>query len=242
MAQREQDHFLLQGGLDLVSSPLSIDNGSVLACRNYESVESGYGRAEGYERFDGRLAPSGATYSLLQFESAAMLAADGDTLTGGTSNATAYVISEPVTGEDDAAGYYVIADITGTFEDGENLMVGASVVGVGSGLPNAEAAETLVLNDAYTEAAAGRRASINRRYPWERPDARGVGLPWGELRFPRCCRCYVGWDVEGDDRRVGGRNWRHASAGWALRVPQPQLPWPSQHAGDVWRERRGEGV
>ena len=51
---RQVSHIALQGGLDLVSSPLFIEPGRMWRCLNYEPVEGGYRRTAGYERFDGR--------------------------------------------------------------------------------------------------------------------------------------------------------------------------------------------
>lgn len=49
---------LLRGGLDLVSPPMSMPAGRAIAGVNYEPEAGGYRRIGGYERFDGRPAPS----------------------------------------------------------------------------------------------------------------------------------------------------------------------------------------
>jgi hypothetical protein len=46
------------GGLDIVTPALEKRPGSVIAALNYEPLSNGYGRLVGYERFDGRTAPS----------------------------------------------------------------------------------------------------------------------------------------------------------------------------------------
>lgn len=53
--------FPMRGGVDEETPPLSIPPGSLIGCLNYESAPSGYRRIDGYERFDGRPAPSDAT-------------------------------------------------------------------------------------------------------------------------------------------------------------------------------------
>lgn len=53
-------HFPLQGGLDLVTPPLAMPPGRMIAGENYEPHPAGYRRIDGYERFDGRPAPSDA--------------------------------------------------------------------------------------------------------------------------------------------------------------------------------------
>lgn len=51
--------FALQGGLNLVSPALSIPPGMAILAQNYEAdLSGGYRRVDGYERFDGRTAPS----------------------------------------------------------------------------------------------------------------------------------------------------------------------------------------
>jgi hypothetical protein len=52
------DTFALMGGLDLVSAPISIPPGAAVAACNYEPDDQGYTRILGYERYDGRAAPS----------------------------------------------------------------------------------------------------------------------------------------------------------------------------------------
>jgi hypothetical protein len=48
-----------RGGLNLESDPLTIPPGALILCKNYEcKVNGGYRRIGGYERFDGRIAPS----------------------------------------------------------------------------------------------------------------------------------------------------------------------------------------
>ena len=50
----------LAGGIDLVRSPIMRHKapGELIGCMNYEARDEGYRRISGYERFDGRKAPS----------------------------------------------------------------------------------------------------------------------------------------------------------------------------------------
>jgi hypothetical protein len=58
----ETDFFPFQGGLDKATAALHMPAGMVLACLNYEPDQNGgYTRMKGYERFDGRPAPSSVT-------------------------------------------------------------------------------------------------------------------------------------------------------------------------------------
>ena len=92
---RQTTHFELRGGLDIVSSPLTVAPGRIWYGSNYEPVEAGYRRILGYERVDGQPKPSEAIYHLLAYtlaagESAAVV---GNVITGGTNNATGTVLA-----------------------------------------------------------------------------------------------------------------------------------------------------
>jgi hypothetical protein len=56
--------FPLVGGLDEVTQAISVPSGRAINARNYEPVSQGYGRIDGYERFDGRTGPTAAAASL----------------------------------------------------------------------------------------------------------------------------------------------------------------------------------
>lgn len=91
---QESDFYPLQGGLNLVDPPLQIKPGYVIASRNYEpSIRGGYERVSGYERFDGRLAPSDAGYWLLNYDAASAVASAGATVQGASSSATGVVLA-----------------------------------------------------------------------------------------------------------------------------------------------------
>lgn len=53
--------FPMRGGLDQETPAVALPPGRVIAAVNHESCPSGYRRIDGYERFDGRPAPSAAT-------------------------------------------------------------------------------------------------------------------------------------------------------------------------------------
>ena len=177
---RRKDHFLLRGGLDLVTPTLTVPNGHLLSVRNYEPVEGGYERLAGYERFDGRPAPSAAAYSVLGFDGASSVALVGDTITGATSGATALLIADAVINSGslaggDAAGSYVIAEISGVFEDDETLQVSGADKGIANGIPRLEAADDIEIYESYLSAAADNRRSSIEAVPGAGP-VRGV---WG---------------------------------------------------------------
>lgn len=109
----------LAGGLDLVTAATLIKPGYVMDSCNYEidSINGGYRRINGFERFDGRTSPSTATYSVIDITLTGTLAV-GNTITGNTSAATGKILQIN-------AGELIIGRVTGTFVSGENLMVSA---------------------------------------------------------------------------------------------------------------------
>lgn len=113
-------HLKFEGGCDFVTPPLSQPPGRLRLCQNLEiGVEGGYDSLKGYERFDGRPAPSDATYTVLPCSITGTIAV-GNTVTGASSGATGYVI---VVG----SGFVAVTKKTGTFTSSENLTVSAVV-------------------------------------------------------------------------------------------------------------------
>ncbi len=107
----------LKGGLDLVTPTLSLKPGVARDALNYEcNIGGGYTRIAGYERFDGRTAPSSASYVILTVTFSAAVVV-GNTVTGVTSGHTGIVIA---TGAD----YLVLTGVTGAFTATETLNVG----------------------------------------------------------------------------------------------------------------------
>jgi len=123
----ETDIAVFVGGLDEETPTLSLKPGRAVArfAVNYEAVATpggGYARIGGYERYDGRARPSDATYAIIQVVSFTNVPTSGQTLTGGTSGATATVIAT-------GSNYIVVTQITGTFTTSEALTVGATPIG-----------------------------------------------------------------------------------------------------------------
>lgn len=144
---QETKFFALQGGLNIVSPAIQIRPGYAIGGVNYEPVEKGYRRVDGFERFDGHPKPSEATYYVIQFDAGVATIAEGNTVTGATSGATgealiAMVVESGSFGGSDAAGYLVLFNVTGTFQDNENLQVAAVTKCVANGLAVNRGAET----------------------------------------------------------------------------------------------------
>ena len=153
MAPVRYEVVMLKGGLDQITPTLSLDAGFAKDSVNFEcAVTGGYTRVAGYERFDGQMSPSNATYALLGFTTFTNTPAVGSTITGGTSGATAVVIA---VGSD----YVAYTKSVGVFQSGESISVGATPIGTISTLGGTVTA----LNDAIYQAAAADvyRADIN---------------------------------------------------------------------------------
>lgn len=116
------DLVRLEGGLDLVTPTLQLKPGVLRDSLNYEvSVNGGYTRIAGYERFDGRTRPSDASVSGLVLTDTTGLAV-GDSVNGQTSGATATVIGVSGTS-------VYLTQVAGTFALAENLREGVTVIG-----------------------------------------------------------------------------------------------------------------
>ena len=125
--ETDKDAAIFIGGLDELTPTLQLKPGRAVArfARNYEAVASpngGYIRTGGYERKDGRARPSDAVYSIVQVVSFTNTPTVGQTLTGGTSGATAKIIAL-------GSNYIVVTLITGTFTPTEAVLVGATPIG-----------------------------------------------------------------------------------------------------------------
>lgn len=131
-------HFPIIGGLDLITPAIRTESGHAIAALNYEPIERGYGRLQGFQRYDGQPKPSEATYYVLDFDAGTAAISEGDTVTGATSGATGKALIDAVVstgsyGTSDAAGYLVLTTVSGTFQDDENLQVSAATKCVADG-------------------------------------------------------------------------------------------------------------
>lgn len=116
------DLINLNGGLDQVTPTLSLPPGFARRAANFEcSINGGYTRIAGYERYDGHANPSDANYNVLICALTGTVAV-GNTVTGVTSTATGKVIARSGT-------KVVITRETGTFVTGETIQVSATNVG-----------------------------------------------------------------------------------------------------------------
>lgn len=92
MREKKFDFVSVKGGIDRASTVLKVYPGAALSLYNFEArLGGGHSRISGYERVDGRAAPSAAVYYTVGVADAAGISV-GDTLTGGSSGATSKVV------------------------------------------------------------------------------------------------------------------------------------------------------
>lgn len=199
--------FALSGGLDEISQPLAINPGRVIQCLNHEAVDNGYARIDGFERYDGRTSPTDYPFSLLPFNTGTTAIEAGDTATGAISGATGVVLLDPEladgawdgTGE----GKLGLRSVSGTFQTGENILVGgimhakvASPAYVGAALSGDETEEDAA------EAARTYARGLIQAVPGSGP-VRGVWEYNGSV--------YAFRDNVGG---TAGAMWKSSTGGW----------------------------
>jgi len=145
----------LKQGWDITSPTLEIGPGVVRDSKNFEiTTTGGYGRIAGYERYDGRPAPSAASYAIVQVSSFTNVPSVGQTLTGNTTGATSVILSV-VQG---SAAYMVVTKVAGAYNGTEVVKVGATTIGTQTAQT---AIITSLLNAQYLALAADNyRADI----------------------------------------------------------------------------------
>ena len=127
------EYFPLLGGVDEASAPLAVQPGRIRNCLNFEIAKTGkgYRYPEGYERYDGQLSPSGATYTRIDFSVGLAGISTGDVVDGSVSGAQGVALVDGVveTGSyvsNDATGYIVLLVTSGTFTAADQLEVAAA--------------------------------------------------------------------------------------------------------------------
>ena len=163
--QVQYDLVYLKGGLDLITPTLAIPAGIARDAYNFEaSITGGYTRIQGYERYDGRTAPSSATYTSIQINLTGTISV-GDSIVGVTSGQSGTVIA--VNG---GSIYYTKA--TGVFILGETINVSGVAKGTVAAL-SATASLTAAQEAEYIGLAANVYRALITAVPGSGP-IRGV--------------------------------------------------------------------
>lgn len=121
------DVITVNGGWDTQTPTLALPSGVVRDCSNFEiATTGGASRVGGYERFDGRVKPSDALYTIVQVASFTNTPTTGQTLSGTSGGAHGGVVIAVGT------NYVAVTKKTGTltFVVGETVTVGATTIGV----------------------------------------------------------------------------------------------------------------
>lgn len=175
------------GGLDQTTPSLMLQPGAVINGVNFECSQSGgYGRIKGYERFDGRPAPSAAIYQIVQLASFVNAPNVGDTVTQATSGATGKVIA--VTNMS-GAYYIAVTKVTGTFDTTHDVSVSATLIG--TAIPITTPVSP-VLNAQYLAAAADVYRADIHAVPGSGPIRGVVAMVFSNQDFVYAFRDNVG--------------------------------------------------
>ncbi len=145
----------LVGGLDLETPSWKVLPGAVKDALNYEAcVEGGYQDIEGYERYDGSVRPSAASYMLVDITITGSIVV-GDTVTGATTGDTGVVIATDTYPANASQTYMVITKVVGDWDNAtENVEVAAAVEGNVDAVGYADSAPTSQRAAQYSNLAA----------------------------------------------------------------------------------------
>lgn len=208
---RTSSVFAFDGGLDTNSAALAVPPGALISGMNYEPLAEGYARVQGYERFDGRQAPSKATFWTLPFSAGQSPIVAGDTVTGASSGAAAVLLDEvigPVGSWDGGtmAGTLLLVALSGDFEEGEALEVGGVARATVAGPATENLADSEDLRRAYLRQAIEWRRGRIAQVPGQGP-VRGVAVhdgvvyAWRDVIGGAYCQTYQattqGWKALG---------------------------------------------
>lgn len=212
--------FPIIPNLDLVTPMFQKKPGVMIACQNHEPVAEGAHRIDGYERIDGQTKASAATYYFLNFDAGVGTITTGQTVTGATSGATgkalqAATVTSGTYGGSNAVGYLILGNVTGIFQDNENLQVTAVTKSVANGLAVLEGADNDTDDMTFKALAIETQRALIAKIP-------GEGSVLGA------------WNLAGVTygfrNAVGGATaamYKTTTAGWSLVALGFELPYTS---------------
>lgn len=152
----QTQYFAFNGGLDQVTPPIQVRNGTLRYGTNVEiGIRGGYGRCAGYERYNGMARPSDAQYAVLPVTLTGSVAV-GDVLTNDAGTIYGTVIAM----EEDP-DQIILTNITGAFVSGTLRVAGISVGTATSGQQVAGAATPSLDASYLSDAADVYRALIS---------------------------------------------------------------------------------
>lgn len=197
---------LYPGGLDLITPSMSLQNGALRGGVNYEVlIAGGYGRIAGYERFDGRDAPSDASWIIVQVAAFVNVPAVGAVITQAGSGATGTVAAvNNIAG----AFYMVVTKTSGTFAD-TGAITTPGPVAIGTSIP-LTASTTAQQQAQYDNAAADVYRALIGPVPGSGPILGVVAATFNSTDFLYAFRNNVGG--------TAAELYRASPAGW-VKIP-----------------------
>ncbi len=137
------------GGFDQTTPSLNLQPGALVSVQNFECAQSGgYARIQGYERHDGRAAPSAATYTVVQVASFTNVPTVNQVVTQASSGATGQIIEVVLT----PTPYVAVTLVTGAFDSSGSITTPGPVT-IGIAVPTTVMISSL-LDAQYIAAAA----------------------------------------------------------------------------------------
>ncbi|MCP4547039.1 MAG: hypothetical protein GY835_11290 [bacterium] len=185
---QEPHFFALGGGLDLETPPIEKAQGRTISSLNYEPRKKGYLRIGGFECLDGKPQPHKASYWVLSFDAGSAALNKGDSVRGATSTATGEALYDAVIesgsyGSSNAAGYLVLTNVAGTFQDNEALQVSGSTKGMANGVAREKGGATDNSHKTWLQVAIEMARGLIQAVP-------GSGKIRGVWRYNRACYAF----------------------------------------------------
>lgn len=195
------------GGVDLVTPSLALHPGALRDGLNFEClINGGYGRIEGYERFDGRAAPSAASFVIVQVASFVNLPAVGNTIAQAVSGATGTVAA---VSNLPGLFYLIVTRFAGSFDGSHAITNTTTSQAVGTATPS-----SVILSSQQTAQYTAAAAEIYRALIQPVPGS-GPLLGVAAMTFAGVDNVYA------FRANVGGTAvniWKASGAGW-VQIP-----------------------
>lgn len=191
------------GGLDLTTPSLTLQPGALRDILNFECAQSGgYARIQGYERVDGRAAPSDATYTIVAVSAFTNVPTIGQVLAQASSGASGTIITVVTTA---SAPYVAVTKVSGgAFDYTGQVKVGTTVIGNAT---TPMITVTPLLNAQYLAAAADVYRALIGAVPGTGAVLGVVGMVFGGVDNVYAFRA---------DGMGGVALYKTTSSGWVL--------------------------
>lgn len=197
------------GGLDLTTPFLKLLPGALRDVLNFEVAQfGGYSRVDGYERYDGRAAPSAATFSVVQVVSFTAVPVVGQVVTQASSGASGTIIAVVTA----PIPYLALTNVTGIFDNTHSLSTPGPVA-IGTATANMVGL-TPRTRAIYTAAAADSYRALIQKVPGSGPVQGVVAMAFSGVDHVYAFRANAG--------STATLLWKASPAGW-VQVPYYNL-------------------